>query len=84
MEFLENHNFRDLQSEVTMLANNIEIFQRRFKRNSARRRANVALSMSYRSVSLYCQITLPKRQNAPTCQSSEVQSGRGNLRLVTP
>ncbi|WIY27065.1 hypothetical protein [Parasedimentitalea psychrophila] len=75
-----------------MLAPKTQPAQHRNGANSARRRANASLSMSYRGVSLYCQITLPKRNTAASQFTSAAiaqlqpmpgsRSGQPDLRLV--
>ena len=65
-----------------MLANETEITQYRLKSICARHRAKAALSMSYRSVSLSCQINLPKRNRAISRRSRFVSEAIGQLRQM--
>lgn len=78
-----------------MLAPETQIPQHCNGANSACRRANASLSMSDQSVSLFCQITLPKRQRAASQRSQitgaaiaqlhqmpDSRSGQPNLRLL--
>ncbi|NIZ61966.1 hypothetical protein DL239_13375 [Sedimentitalea sp. CY04] len=78
-----------------MLANETEITQDRLKSICARQRAKAALSMSYRSVSLSCQINSPRRNRVVSrrsrfmcealrqlCQMPETRSRKPDLQLV--
>jgi len=66
-------NFKESQGEshpeATMLANETEITEHRLRSICARHRAKTALSMSYRSVSLSCQINLPRRNRVVSRRS---------------
>lgn len=65
-----------------MLANNIEIFQRRLYSSCARHRANVTLSMGDGTVSLHYRLSLPKRNNAAAPQPRFVDEAGRQLRRM--
>lgn len=65
-----------------MLAPETQIHPHRFGANGARRRANATLSMRDRGVSLYCQITLSKRQQAASQRLQLTSAAIAQLRRM--
>ncbi|OUS34169.1 hypothetical protein A9Q94_17150 [Rhodobacterales bacterium 56_14_T64] len=78
--FQDNLNLS--KPEITMLVTNIEITQYHYDSNCARHCANVALSLRDRTVSLFCQINLPREGDAASRRLGFVDEAERQLRRM--